>query len=380
MGKKSAHSEEELPFAALMDVMTNVVGVLIIVLVMTGITLAQVAKKVIAEMEIVTEEEMKEVKKKAEQAKVKIDPEKIKQEMKKLEQEIKAVPKIERPPVKVNQKLADLEALKAKVEEAKVNRDKEKQQVDTYLSKIEELKKRLAKKPTFVPPPPPETLKMPNPRPMPKEPKLYHFWVTSNSVISNLADPNLTTELGNTIKQFAKDSGLSGPKVEFDTTKLADHLNKNFYPKYKDLTITPRNWVPYTDDIAFMAMPKYDPTGPPPADQVKMGSQFHNILKGIAAKDLNNGVVFFHVIEGGMDNYVRAREVADRLKLNVGWDMRAQADLRQGDQPWNYFGLPEFEGVKYSRKITGTRPPPGPKPAATPDTRLIKGRAGSALD
>lgn len=88
MAKKSAHSEEELPFAALMDVMTNVVGVLIIVLVMTGITLAQVAKKVIAEMEIVTEEEMKEVKKKAEQAKVKIDPEKIKQEMKKLEQEI----------------------------------------------------------------------------------------------------------------------------------------------------------------------------------------------------------------------------------------------------------------------------------------------------
>ena len=48
MAKKSAHSEEELPFAALMDVMTNVVGVLIIVLVMTGITLAQVAKKVIA--------------------------------------------------------------------------------------------------------------------------------------------------------------------------------------------------------------------------------------------------------------------------------------------------------------------------------------------
>jgi hypothetical protein len=379
MAKKSAHSEEELPFAALMDVMTNVVGVLIIVLVMTGITLAQVAKKVIAEMEIVTEEEMKEVKKKAEQAKVKIDPEKIKQEMKKIEQEIKAVPKIERPPVKVNQKLADLEALKAKIEEAKVNRDKEKQQIDTYLAKIEDLKKRLDKKPTYVPPPPPETLKMPNPRPMPKTPKMYHFWVTSNSIISNYADPNFQTDFKNSVKQFAKQSGLSGPKVELDATQLWDFLNKNFIPKYKDLSINQYGWHPWHGVISLWLTGKDDPSAPPPAEQVKMGSQFYNVLKEIAAKDAQNGVAFFHVLEGGMDNYVRAREVADRLKLNIGWDMRAGADLRMGDQPWNIFGIDEFEGVKYSRKFDPKATPP-PRGAATPDTRLIKGRSGSTLD
>ena len=379
MAKKSAHSEEELPFAALMDVMTNVVGVLIIVLVMTGITLAQVAKKVIAEMEIVTEEEMKEVKKKAEQAKVKIDPEKIKQEMKKLEQEIKAVPKIERPPVKVNQKLADLEALKAKVEEAKVNRDKEKQQVDTYLSKIEELKKRLAKKPTFVPPPPPETLKMPNPRPMPKEPKLYHFWVTSNSVVSSYADPSFQADFNNTVKQFAKESGLSGPKVELDAERLWDHLNKNFLPKYKDLTINAYGWHPWHGRIALWLNGKNDPTAPPPEDQVKLGSQFYNVLKEIAAKDAQNGVAFFHVAEGGMDNYVRSREVADRLKLNVGWDMRLIPNSQLGDTAWNVVSIDEFEGVKYSRKFDPKATPP-PRAAPTPDTRMIKGRAGSALD
>ena len=380
MAKKSAHSEEELPFAALMDVMTNVVGVLIIVLVMTGITLAQVAKKVIAEMEIVTEEEFKKIEKEAQDAKVKIDPEKIKQELKKIEQEVKAVPKIDRPPVKVNQKLADLEALKVKIEEARANRDKEKQQVATYMAKIEDLKKRLDTKPRYVPPPPPETLKMPNPRPMPKEPKLYHFWVTSNSVISNFADPNLQKELENVVKQFAKESGLSGPKVEFDTGKLADYMNKNFYPKFKDLSISPNSWLPFTDGVSFWVGPKADPTAPPPEDQVKMGSQFYNILKEIAAKDAQNGVVFFHVAEGGMDNYVRAREVADRFKLNVGWDMRMGPDLRMGDAPWNGLGVRHVEGVEYTRKITGERPPPGPPPKPTPDTRLIKGRAGSTLD
>lgn len=37
---------------------------------------------------------------------------------------------------------------------------------------------------------------------------------------------------------------------------------------------------------------------PPPEDQVKMGSQFYKVLKEIAAKDGQNGVVFFHVAEG----------------------------------------------------------------------------------
>jgi len=75
-----------------------------------------------------------------------------------------------------------------------------------------------------------------------------------------------------------------------------------------------------------------DPAAPPPEDQVKMGSQFYKILKEVAAKDAQNGVVFFHVAEGGMDNYVRAREVADRLKLNVGWDMRLGPNAQLGDQ------------------------------------------------
>lgn len=90
-------------------------------------------------------------------------------------------------------------------------------------------------------------------------------------------------------------------------------------------------------------------------------------------------VSYFSMWPRGMDNYVRAREVADRLKLNVGWDMRAGADMRLGDQPWNIFGIDEFEGVKYSRKFDPKATPP-PRPSPTPDTRMIKGRAGSTLD
>lgn len=370
MAKKSAHSEEELPFAALMDVMTNVVGVLIIVLVLTGITLAQVAKKVIAQIEIVSEEDFKKIQKEAEDAKTKVDPNKVQEELKKIDQEIKSVPILERPPIKVNAKLADLEALKIKLEEARKIRDKEKEQVATYLAKIDELKKRLDTKPRYVAPPPPDTMKMPNPRPLPAKPEFYHFYITSNSVISSYADKKkLEIELGNTLKQFAKESGLSGPKVEFDTTKLWEYLQKNFVPKYKDLTITPLNWLPFTEYITLGFQPKPDPAAPPIDAQLKIGSPFYNTLKEISSKNLQNGVVFFHVAEGGFDNYMRAREIADSMRLNVGWDMDF---IGPRSDEWHFWGLRTFNGVEYLRKITGTRPAPGPTPQPTPDTRLIK--------
>ena len=377
MGKKSAHSEEELPFAALMDVMTNVVGVLIIVLVMTGITLAQVAKKVIAQIEIVSKDDFEKIKKEAQSVKQQIDPEKIKEQLRKIEQQMKAIPKIERAPVKVDQKLADLGSMKAKIEEAKKERDKQKEQVNTYLTKIDELKNRLDTKPRYVPPPPPDMLKMPNPRPLPAKPVVRHVWITNNSVITSYAEKKFTQELHSTFKQAAREMGLSGPKVEFDTQQLADYMNKNFYPKFKDLSINGHNWSPWHGGITFIARAKDAPDAPPFENQIKMGSPFYNLMKEVSSEG-DNGVIFFHVAPGALENYVKAREVADRMKINVGWDMEMEGTRESGDL-WNFFGVEKIDGVAYYRKVDPNATPP-PQPKATPDTRLIKGHTGKTLD
>ncbi|MEY5015205.1 MAG: hypothetical protein RIS92_1563, partial [Verrucomicrobiota bacterium] len=50
MARRAKSHDEELPFAALMDTMTNVVGVLIIMMVMIGISLATTVKKVLSEL------------------------------------------------------------------------------------------------------------------------------------------------------------------------------------------------------------------------------------------------------------------------------------------------------------------------------------------
>jgi CO dehydrogenase/acetyl-CoA synthase alpha subunit len=58
---KRKHEEQELPFVALMDTMTNVVGVLIIVMVMVGISLAAAVNKILSDLPPVTEAEHKEL-------------------------------------------------------------------------------------------------------------------------------------------------------------------------------------------------------------------------------------------------------------------------------------------------------------------------------
>jgi septal ring-binding cell division protein DamX len=88
MARKAKPHDEELPFVALMDTMTNVVGVLIIVLVMIGIGLAKSVKKVLSELPLVSEEE--HVKLKEELAKIDTshDPAEVAADTAKLQKEL----------------------------------------------------------------------------------------------------------------------------------------------------------------------------------------------------------------------------------------------------------------------------------------------------
>ncbi len=60
MAKRRHGQEAELPFVALMDTMTNVVGVLTIVLVMMGISIAHAVKKVLTDLPSATPAQMAE--------------------------------------------------------------------------------------------------------------------------------------------------------------------------------------------------------------------------------------------------------------------------------------------------------------------------------
>jgi septal ring-binding cell division protein DamX len=77
MNRRSQKHEEELPFVALMDTMTNVVGVLIIVLVMIGIGLARSARKVLSDLPPVSVEEHAKLQKEVAASQPKQAPSKV---------------------------------------------------------------------------------------------------------------------------------------------------------------------------------------------------------------------------------------------------------------------------------------------------------------
>lgn len=141
MAKKLGPFQVGAPFAAL----------LILVLILAGVIIFQVGQMAPSGLDYISEEEFNKIKSEAEAAKAIIDPEKIKEEIRKIDEEIKAVPEIEPMIVPANEPPPDLEALKAKIAEARANLDKEKKQVADYMAQIEALKKKIDEK---IPPNP----------------------------------------------------------------------------------------------------------------------------------------------------------------------------------------------------------------------------------
>src|SRR5690606_27472885 len=87
---KRRHAEEfEIPFVALMDTMTNVVGVLIIVLVLVGISVASAVKKILTDLPPVTQEQLEELQKIMAQKPEVEDPDDLREKIAALEEELR---------------------------------------------------------------------------------------------------------------------------------------------------------------------------------------------------------------------------------------------------------------------------------------------------
>lgn len=175
MAKRKPHEEQELPFVALMDTMTNVVGVLIIVLVMVGISIASAVKKILSDLPPVTREEYEQMVQTIEKLPPPAaDPKKLEEEKKIVEQKLKKAVEdlktIDTSTVESQMKFMDLEAFRRRLEEARQLRATQKALVDKLLSELERLKALLDQTPVYKPDPP-TYVRLPNPRPFPENPK-----------------------------------------------------------------------------------------------------------------------------------------------------------------------------------------------------------------
>ena len=371
MARRSAHSEEELPFVALMDTMTNVVGVLIIVLVMVGINLARSVNKVLSELPPVTVEEHAKLKKEVEDNTPKRDPNQVDEQNKKLEEELKKVTEDlktldftqEKQPVK----LVNLEDLEKQLAERKKDRDKRKADVEKMLADLDLLKKRLDTTPVYVPPPA-TVVKLPNPRPMPDKAEIHRFLVAGGRILyineeevtgmveqelqRNEASLAISREVvkgpdGKPVMQRDK-SGRTSPqrKIVFDSKKIAGHFTfRRLATRDLKVEVVPAATSPRIP-VRMIPAPNAGET----FDQAaKIISAYQAVLKKLKADP--RAVVWFHVAKDSIETYLQARELADQIGVPAGWELTGN--------PFFVRNLPPEYTVNY------TPPPATNTPAVT---------------
>ena len=183
---KRKHEEHELPFVALMDTMTNVVGVLIIVLVMVGLSVANVVKTVLEDLPPVTPEELAKIKEDSKKLPKLQTPEEIAEEKKKAETDLQKVIEelktVDIADLETKMKAMDLDSYKKQLEEAKKKREANKAATEKLLAEVEKLKALLDQTPVFTPPAA-TVIRLPNPRPYPEKPVETRVLVAKQGVL-----------------------------------------------------------------------------------------------------------------------------------------------------------------------------------------------------
>ena len=181
------HSEEqELPFVALMDTMTNVVGVLLIVLVMIGISIAAAVKKVLSELPDVTIQQVEETKNAFAALKpIPVDPLQLQKDQAATNQKVvdimKQLQDVDLTVVKDKVAAMSPVDVQKQIDEKKKLRDAQRIALDQLLAEIERLKALLDKTPVYTPEPA-SYVRLPNPRDYPKDAEETRVLVVSGRI------------------------------------------------------------------------------------------------------------------------------------------------------------------------------------------------------
>jgi len=358
-----------------MDTMTNVVGVLIIVLVMIGIGLAKSVRKVLSDLPPVTIEEHAKLKKEVEAITPKDDPQKVEQEIAKLTQDLKKVTEtlqtMDLTKDKQQVKIVDLEDLQKQLAERKKERDQKKAAVEKLLADIDKLKQRLDVTPVYQPPPA-MVVKLPNPRPMPEKAEIHRFLIAGGRILyineqefSELAEQELkrgesTLALsrevvkgpdGKPVMQKEK-SGRMTPqrKVVYDSKKLVAHFSRlRIGSREIKLEVTPS---PNSPRIPLRMTPL--PNSGETIDQARrLVSAYQTTLKKLKLD--SKAVAWFHVFKDSIPTYLQARELADQIGVPAGWELTGNSFFTRA--------LPAEYAVNFT--------PAPPKPASATPTVSI---------
>ncbi len=334
MAKRRHGQEAELPFVALMDTMTNVVGVLTIVLVMIGISIAHAVKKILTDLPPATEEQIEQVEVSISKARAEValqtsqvasisslpNQGDINAELIRLESQAK----------EKNIKLFDLSTLNKELTAKSSELNKNETLLEDLISERDKLKALLDDTPVAKAPEA-KVIRIPNSRPIPEDATIYHAMVKGDRV--HIIDPHTPLTLFNRELEKKKDEWLikriqvkgKPDKFLYDGTKIVAHFKNFNWGNSRGQTISiqaePTNyflWLVIRPDLA---------SGGTPLEEIAQpNSEFVKSLP-IIRKGFRS-VLMYRVHTDSFDTYLAAREVSEVANIAAGWDINFSLDYR----------------------------------------------------
>jgi hypothetical protein len=389
MARRAKSHDEELPFAALMDTMTNVVGVLIIMMVMIGISLATTVKKVLSELPDVSVEEHAKLKEEVKKFEEKRDPAEVKQDIAKVQEDLKkleeAMAKLEEQKAKDPVVMVDIEKLLKELEMLEKERNERRDRVAALTDEAEKLKARLDTTPRYVPPPPVQ-VRLPNPKTMPDQAAIHHVLVSGNKLMP-VRIQELQTAVENELEELKKNNSdiivkkedVKGPdgkpmmkkvagkapapmrKVTFEPVKLTKYFDRKLNQRPPSPRDANRDFLVEVGAAPGSAAVQMKLTMRTEAGESfemarQPASTFRMLLKLL--KQDPKSVVWFHVSKDSIPAYLAARDIVDAEGLPVTWEI----DDRKG---WSVT-LPNDYQVPFTPPPVVAKPPTPPPPPGAP--------------
>lgn len=374
MAKRSGGDDAALNLDSLMDTVTNVVGVLMIVLIMVSLNIAMSVNKILSELPPVTKEQLEKLKEEVEAQKVPQDPKKLEEEIVKTQDDLKKIndelKTMDTTSDQQDSKVVDLAELQAQLEKRTKERDERKVVLDNMIDELEKLKARLDTTPVYVPPAA-TVVKLPNPRPIPQNAVYQRFLVMGDRVVY-LNDAEFMRVISDGIDKQKKALAYPNPiKNAFGEVIMAGGKPKEFLDRKKVQAFFADRLRLSTKDLKVelvgainssrmnMRLSLQPGGGESLADIKNPGSVFQRAMRRFGSEQ--NTVVWFYVHKDAIATYLSARDIADESKVACGWELTSNEYFQRQVQT--------FE-VDFTPAKPQPPPPPGTIRIAPPKATL----------
>lgn len=362
MAKRRHDGDNELPFVALMDTMTNVVGVLTIVLVMMGISIAHAVKKVMSEIQPATTSQLADAMALIAKSKTELAANQKKATtLSKIPSTGNIDTELDLLELKVkekNVKLFDLPVLGKELTAKSSEHTKKETQLSTLIAERDRLKALLDATPA------PEVKKaeivrIPNSRDIPEGANIYYCFVRADQVY--LVDPISAKEMiMNEIKRDEQNLIKQRIKVPkkldryiYDQTAVVNLFAKKPMEVRGQKIQVPFN-KPWTRLVVRMTLPNGDGDASL-ADMQDPKGKFNTLANKLSS--LPKVVLMFQVNPDGFATYLKAREIVDRYRIPCGWEINGNTFIQT---PLD-FEVNRLEEPPPPGPANPNKPPPPPK-------------------